>query len=181
MRKLAAHDEWVCLRCRWTAKLPLVDVRSPELAGHRCPGCGRRMLWTGTAFRPPRQDDDEGWEVVRSLLEAGFRYHGTRSRRRVPRTRKELEAWLAAQAAPEGWLAEKVVRVRRGASGPAVRWGPRELADRERVVVWHDGAWREGELLLTGDGGRPLAAPVVKLARRGSVALATGSRVRVRR
>jgi DNA-directed RNA polymerase subunit RPC12/RpoP len=179
-KKLPAHDKWVCLRCRWTAKLPRLDVRTQDRPGYRCPKCNAQLLWTGTAFRPPRKGDDEGWRVVEKLLEAGFRFHATRQRHQVPRTLKEVSPWLEARSEPEGWLAERMVSVGTRDAGPVVRWGRMELPHRQRVLIWADDGWCEGSVLLRGDGGSVLARPVVKLKRAGrSIPLSSQSRVRV--
>jgi hypothetical protein len=182
-RKLAAHDKWVCVGCRWTAKIPRVDVRSSNCPSYRCPKCGVTMLWTGTAFRPPRKQDDEAWSVLEGLFAAGFRFDSTSERGRVPRTRKELEAWRRERESPDGWLPECPARVRRGDAGPVVHGARRALTHGERVLLWHEGAWSEGWLRLQGDGGLPLANPVVvALARpHRAVMLTAGSRLRLRR
>ena len=71
MDKVAAHDKWVCIGCRWTAKIEFVDVRTPNRPSYRCPKCRTKMVWAGTAFRPPRKGDDEGWLVVEQLPQTG--------------------------------------------------------------------------------------------------------------
>jgi hypothetical protein len=71
IRKPQAHDRWVCFRCRWTTKLALVDVRSAHRPSYACPRCRVPMQWTGTAFRPPRRGDDEGWQVAFAFAPAG--------------------------------------------------------------------------------------------------------------
>lgn len=179
--KLAAHDKWVCLPCRWTAKIELVDVRAASVPSYRCPKCRAKMIWTGTAFRPPRKGDDEGWLVLERILGSGFRFWATARRQRVPRTMKELDPWLRGQSAPDGWLPEQKVRIARAAGRAALRCGRRAPRDRDDVLVWHDGDWRQGELRLLGDGGRRLPSPVVSLqAPRRTVVVSAGTRLRLR-
>lgn len=120
-------------------KLPVPKVPDP-------------MLWAGTAFRPPRKDDDEGWLVVEQLLGSGFRFVTTNRRRRVPRTLKELEAWRTKAEDPIGWVAECQVRMPRGASSSGVRCGQHALLDGQVVLVWHSGKWREGRIDISPRG-----------------------------
>jgi len=181
MEKTAARDKWVCLACRWTAKIPLVDVRSADRPSYRCPKCREKMLCAGTAFRPPRQGDDEGWAVAEKLLAMGFRYVSTRRRRRVPRTMKELEVWTRAAASPEGWLSERRVRIHREKGRAVVHCGPQEIGDGQKVLVWSDGEWVEGRVRLLGDGRKMLPNPRVILSgTRRSVALEPDLRLRLR-
>ena len=180
MKKLPAYDKWVCLPCRWTAKVPLVDARVPDRPSYRCPRCRAPMRLAGTAFRPPTRTDEEGWRVLEQLFAAGFRFDATRERRRVPRTLREVEAWLAERQRPDGWVAERRARIRHRAGRPVVRCGELELEDREHVLLWHAGAWLEGTVLLPGPGGVP-RAPLVKLTeRRRTVLLPSGARLRLR-
>lgn len=180
-RKLPAYDKWVCVPCRWTAKIPLIGVHAPDRPSYRCPKCGAQMRWTGTAFRPPRKGDEEGWLVVERLFAAGFRFHATRERRRLPRTLRELDAWLAEQERPDSWVAERRALIRQRAGRPVVRCGDHELRDCEPVLLWYGGAWLEGKLLLPGPGRAHLRDALVKLTvRRRSVVLASGARLRLR-
>ena len=181
MEKTAARDKWVCLACRWTAKIPLVDVRSADRPSYRCPKCREKMLCAGNAFRPPRQGDEEGWAVAEKLLAMGFRYVSTRRRRRVPRTMKELEVWTRAAASPEGWLSERRVRIHREKGRAVVHCGPLEIGDGQKVLVWSDGEWVEGRVRLLGDGRKMLPNPRVILSgTRRSVALEPDLRLRLR-
>ncbi len=181
MSKHAAHDKWVCLACRWTAKIELVDGRAPARPSYRCPKCRAKMLFTGTAFRPPRKDDDEGWTVVGRVLATGFRFDTTSERQRVPRTLREFDAWARERTAPDIWLPEQRVRVKRPSGGLAVSCGRQAVRDRQDVLVWSGDRWTAGEVRLTGDGSVQLANAVVVLSRpRRAVALTTGARMRVR-
>lgn len=181
MDKHVAHDKWVCLACRWTAKIELVDSRVPARPSYRCPKCRAKMLFTGTAFRPPRKGDDEGWTVVAHVLATGFRFNSTSERQRVPRTLREFDAWARERNAPDVWLPEQPVRLKRASGGLAVWCGKRTVRDRQDVLVWSGARWRAGEFRVTGDGGIQLANPVVVLNRpRRAIALTSGSRMRVR-
>jgi hypothetical protein len=175
VEKVAAHDKWVCIGCRWTAKIERVDVRTPNRPSYRCPKCRTKMLWAGTAFRPPRKGDDEGWLVVEQLLGSGFRYVTTSQRRRVPRTLRELEAWRKKAEAPVGWVAECQVRMPRGAGSTGVRCGQHVLVDGQEVLVWHSGKWREARIDISSRGR------VVQVMRpHRAIALSNGLRLRLR-
>lgn len=39
-----------------------------------CPKCGKPMLLLPHRFRPPKKNDDKGWELVNYLIENGFRF-----------------------------------------------------------------------------------------------------------
>jgi hypothetical protein len=178
MEKVAAHDKWVCLPCRWTAKLPFPDARAPERPRPRCPSCKAELRFAGNAFRPPRKTDEEGW--MERLFAAGVHFPATRERRRLPRTLRELDDWVAERERPDAWCAERRVRLQRGSRGVVVRCGERELAHGERLLLWHDGDWLEGKLGLRGDGRIALRNPVVRLTRRRRVVLLTaGARLRL--
>lgn len=181
-RKVAAHDRWVCVRCRWTASFPLIDVRATSRPSYVCPTCQVKMQWTGAAFRPPPRTDDDGWLAVEKLLAAGITFRSSSQRRRIPRTPSEVDRWLALQIQDDAWLPEgKVSVVTRRDGTLAVRCGRRTLVDRERVLVWIDG-WREGSVRLCGDGGKPLGSPVVLVASpRRTVSLSPPTRLRVQR
>jgi hypothetical protein len=176
VNKVAAHDKWLCIGCRWTTKIEFVDVRSTNRPSYRCPKCRTKMLWAGTAFRPPRKGDDEGWLVVEQLLGSGFRYVTTsRHRRRVPRTLEELDAWRKKIEVPLGWAAECQVRMPRGASSSGVRCGQHALFDGQEVLAWHGGKWREGRIDISPRGR------VVQLIKpHRTIALSTGLRLRLR-
>jgi len=181
-KKSPAHDRWACLDCRWSTKLPLIDARAKDRPTYKCPNCAKRMLWTGTAFRPPRRDDDEGWLIAERILTAGYRFRAKRDRGRFPRKLAEVDAWLKSHAQGRRWLEEKPVSVEKSSSGePRVRSGRRLLTDREPILVLHRGAWDEGRLKLRGDGGKPLSTPMVSLpSSRRSVPLTSGIRMRLR-
>jgi hypothetical protein len=179
--KTPAHDRWACVDCRWSVKLALLDIRTPSRPSYACPKCGHRMLWTGTAFRPPRRDDDEGWRVAARILAAGHRFRATRARKKFPRTPAEVDRWLELQATGREWLAEKPLSVEtpRG-GGVRVRAGRRTIVDGEPILVLYRGHWTEGRVRYHGDGHTALATPLVKLSRT-SVALTARTRARVQR
>jgi len=179
VKNVTAHDRWVCFGCRWTAKFPLVDIRANNRPSRLCPKCGVKMRLTGTAFRPPRSDDKEGWQVAEKLMKAGFVFASTRTRRRVPRTLADFDIWLANRDAGEVWLDEQPVKLVTSDGKSVAAVGRRKLLHREPVQIWHQGTWIVGEIRLHGDGGRPLVLPRVMLGYRRSLPLSAQSRLRV--
>lgn len=171
--KQAAHDKWVCFACRWLTKLPRVDVRAVRRPSYVCPKCRKKMVCIGTAFRPPPGSDDEGWQVAERLVALGHRFASTQSRQSLPRTLKELDSWLAQQ--DDVWLPEKSVVLTESGE---LRFGRRVLAEGERVLTWHAGDWREGEVKSRGDGGRRLQRPLVVFRSFRSQAVTTTTRLR---
>jgi len=180
-KKLAAHDRWVCLGCRWSAKFPLVDARVPDRPKYDCPKCNKHMLWAGTAFRPPRQEDDEAWQVAERILRAGYRFRTTSRRQRFPKTLNEVDQWLESQRTGPAWLAERKLSVEKTPGGKLkVRSGKRTLVDDEPILILHDGTWIEGRMKLHGDGRKPLASPFVTLSStRRNVPLTVRTRARI--
>jgi hypothetical protein len=181
-KKVPAHDRWVCLDCRWSAKIALIDARASNRPTYKCPKCAKRMLWTGTAFRPPRRADNEGWLIAERILLAGHRFRATRDRERFPRTLVEVDAWLESHARGHRWLEENPISVEKTSVGELkVRSGRRLLIDGEPLLVLNGGAWDEGRLRLRGDGRRPLSGPMVNLpSARRSLPLTSGTRVRLK-
>ena len=176
--KQPARDRWACFACRWSAKIPLIDARSPDGPKYKCTSCGKPMVFTGNAFRPPRRGDDEAWDVAERLIRAGYRFHGTSERRSFPRTRRELELWLAERSAERSWLPERSMAID---AGGVVRWGTRLVRDREPVLVLVDGHWRQACVRLRGDGGVRLSSPVIALQRsRRFIPITSTTRVRLR-
>ena len=135
------------------------------------------MIWTGTAFRPPRRNDEEGWEVAERLIRAGYRFYSTSQRQLFPRTLRELESWLAERRAKQTWLPEQPIALVRGG---AIRWGPRLLKDCEPALVLVERRWLEGCVRLRGDGGVRLSSPVIALPPRRFIPITAGLRVRLR-
>jgi hypothetical protein len=181
--EVQATDRWVCFDCRWTARFPLLDIRDAgeRAPRYRCPACRRRLVWIGPKFRPPKNEDLEAWQVARELIEDGCRFLPTRERQRLPRTLKELAAWRMRRSAERRFGSErKVALVMSRAGTTEVRCGRRVLDHCEKVLVWHNGAWREGALKLSGDGGNRLARAVVTVpALRKSLLLTSGTRLRL--
>lgn len=181
-RKVAAHDRWVCVRCRWTASFPLVDVRVARRPSYACPACQVTMRWAGAAFRPPPRADDDAWLAVEKLLAASLTFRASSRRRSIPRTPAEVDRWLALELQDDAWPPEgKVSVVTRPDGTLTVRCGRRTLVDRERVLVWIDG-WLEGVMRLRGDGGKHLVHPVaVVAAPPRTISLSAPTRLRVLR
>ena len=179
--KVEAHDRWVCLDCRWSAKIPLIDARVTNRPTYDCPKCNKHMLWTGTAFRPPRRSDDEGWLVAERVLLAGHRFRATRRRDRFPRKVAEVSDWLKSRERGRVWLAEKPLSMEKVPGGDLkVRLGRRTLVDGEPILILHRGVWDEGRLKLSGDGHRPISNPMVTLlSTRRNVPLTSRTRARV--
>lgn len=153
VKNVTAHDRWVCFGCRWTAKFPLVDIRANNRPSRLCPKCGVKMRLTGTAFRPPRSDDKEGWQVAEKLMKAGFVFASTRTRRRVPRTLADFDIWLANRDAGEVWLDEQPVKLVTSDGKSVAAVGRRKLLHREPVQIWHQGTWyplHRPRLFVTG-------------------------------
>lgn len=181
IKRVPAHDRWVCLDCRWSQKLALVDSRATNRPSYKCPKCAKRMVWTGTAFRAPRRDDEEGWLIAERILLAGHRFRATRDRERYPRKLSDVDAWLGSRASGHRWLAERPLSLEKIPGGEVqLRAGRRLLVDGEPMLVLHRGVWDEGRLKLSGDGRKPLSRPMVALSStRRSVPLTSSTRVRL--
>jgi hypothetical protein len=140
------------------------------------------MLWAGTAFRPPSQQDDEGWLIAERILSAGHRFLTTGSRRRFPQKLGEVNQWLELQRTGYGWLAEKKLSLARTAAGLRIRSGRRTLADGEPILILRNGVWIEGKLKLYGDGHKALASAFVTLSStQRNVPLTARTRARIQR
>jgi DNA-directed RNA polymerase subunit RPC12/RpoP len=140
-----------------------------------CPECSRPMVFTGSAFRAPKQDNVDQWKKAELLIEAGFMF--TPGSGPKPRTLKDVPAFLevhrkAHQSAGERLL-EQIDQRASGGSTPITRakqqgrvkrvnleGRPRfELVGRElkswsRVLVNVDGQWQAGTFRFTGHGGK---------------------------
>jgi DNA-directed RNA polymerase subunit RPC12/RpoP len=66
---LIAHACFVC-RKSW---------KRPEGQEYACPECGNALALMGRTFRVPAKRQDDQWEKVRRLWEAGFRFWSYRS------------------------------------------------------------------------------------------------------
>lgn len=61
----------LCLHCR---KVFNRDFDPGSGHDYKCPDCGRSMILMPHRFRPPKRIDDKKWEVVKLLIENGFKY-----------------------------------------------------------------------------------------------------------
>lgn len=137
------------------------------------------MLFTGNAFRPPRRERDEQWSVAEQLVRAGYLYHATSNRQRMPRTRHELEQWFATRERDPGWLPERTLVSRPDGTLQA---GSRIVRHGEEVLVLVAGQWKAATVRLRGDGARSLSSPVIALlSSRRYVAIDAQTRLRLRR
>ncbi len=64
---------------------------------HACPECGRPLALMGRSLQVPKKRDDEQWEKLRKLWEAGFRFWSYRSfpeAEPYPDSLREVDAWI---------------------------------------------------------------------------------------
>lgn len=61
----------ICLNCRITKNLG-TDYNDFHEAN--CSQCGTPMVFVNHSFRPPKKADAKGWEVVKFLVNHGFKY-----------------------------------------------------------------------------------------------------------
>lgn len=61
-----------CLDCRVTFNRPINFDKDRVFV---CPQCGRQTISLNQSFRPPSKNDLKKWQVVRLLIENGFRYY----------------------------------------------------------------------------------------------------------
>jgi hypothetical protein len=62
-----------------------------------CPECGRPLALMGRSFRAPKKREDDQWEKVRRLWEAGFRFWSYRSypeAEAYPDDLRDVDAWI---------------------------------------------------------------------------------------
>lgn len=163
-RKMPAHDRWACIDCRWSTKIPLIDSRVLDRPAYACTHCGKKMLFTGNNFRPPRRDDEEGWLVAARILLTGFRFQETQNRQQFPTKLSEVDAWIASKHKARQWQREITLSWQKEPDGTLmVRAGRRLLSHCERMLVLHKGNWEEGQLWLHGWGSSELNAPIANL------------------
>jgi hypothetical protein len=67
---LIAH---ACFHCKKSWKLKPIRV------SRVCPECSGDVSIMGRSFKTPKKNDDEQWEKVRRLWQAGFRFDSYRS------------------------------------------------------------------------------------------------------
>jgi|TARA_R110002020_G_C16272013_1_gene771180 DNA-directed RNA polymerase subunit RPC12/RpoP len=62
----------VCLNCQKAYNRPfeIEKVRSSK-----CPECGNQMEELSHLFQPPKQTDKKKWDVVKFLVDNGFKYY----------------------------------------------------------------------------------------------------------
>lgn len=68
---------------------------------HGCPECGRPLALMGRSFRVPGKREEDQWEKLRRLWEAGFRFWSYRSfpeAEPYPDNLREVDAWIARNA-----------------------------------------------------------------------------------
>lgn len=85
----------VCFKCR---KSFSIGTDSTVQHGSICPNCGDKMICVDQKFKPPKKSDDRRWEVVRYLVENGFRFQHILSDEgkniTCPQTMKEAEDFV---------------------------------------------------------------------------------------
>jgi predicted RNA-binding Zn-ribbon protein involved in translation (DUF1610 family) len=62
----------VCLDCR---KSFSAGTDLTKLKEKLCPNCGKMMICVSHLFKPPKKDDKKQWDMVRYLIENGFRFY----------------------------------------------------------------------------------------------------------
>jgi DNA-directed RNA polymerase subunit RPC12/RpoP len=177
-RKHPSGYLFACFTCRKAFK------KTSNGAGHVivCPECSRPMVFTGSAFRAPKQDNVDQWKKAELLIAAGFMF--TPGSGPKPRTLKDVPAFLEAhrraRRSPGERLLEQIDQNASGSSTPitrAKRQGRvkrlnlegrpifelvgRELKSWSRVLVNVGGKWRTGTFRYMGDGGKLVEPHVV--------------------
>jgi hypothetical protein len=61
----------LCLDCKKSENLG-TDLRN--LVESNCTKCKKQMILMPHRFRPPKKADEKSWQVVRFLVENGFKY-----------------------------------------------------------------------------------------------------------
>ncbi|MBE7177322.1 MAG: hypothetical protein INR69_13005 [Mucilaginibacter polytrichastri] len=61
----------LCLDCKLSLNR---DFDPGSGLKYPCPNCGKTMLLLPHRFRPPKKNDEKGWNLVQFLIENGFRY-----------------------------------------------------------------------------------------------------------
>src|SRR5258707_8327172 len=81
-RKGVTYDQFgpykypfACFYCRKVFKTAFgVQLRDIEDYLAKCPQCGGKMCYTGRAFKAPRREDTQQWEILEVLITSGFRF-----------------------------------------------------------------------------------------------------------
>jgi hypothetical protein len=61
----------ICLECKKSENLG-TDIRN--LVESDCTVCKKERIFMPHRFRPPKKSDEKSWQVVRFLIENGFKY-----------------------------------------------------------------------------------------------------------
>ncbi len=182
-RKHPSGYSFACFACRKAFK------KTSGGADHVivCPECSKPMVFTGSAFRAPKQDNVDQWKKAELLIAAGFLF--TPGSGPKPRMLKDVPAFLEAhrraKRSPGERLLEQIEQQVSGASTaiararqqgrvkrlnlegkPRFELAGRELESGSRVLLNVDGQWRSGTFRFKSDGLK-IVAPHVVLDERG--------------
>lgn len=178
-------QHWACFYCRKTFKSPLSAERL-------CPQCRQPMTNMGTDFKAPRQDDQEQWQKVRALAEAGvlfFPFNGDELPGERPATLAEVPDFLRRIRPPtQGqWLLERdrsqpgspprEGRLEQHGSFPVQTFSllGKPLESGTELEMFGAGTWRPVQFISQGNGGVPIPQPYV-LPRTASMVFWNGTR-----
>jgi len=82
----------VCFSCRKSFKKP--NTNKTRL----CPDCGVEMVQLSRKFKAPKKEDVSSWEVVKLVVNAGFRYQSINieegPQAKYPKSLKEAEEFI---------------------------------------------------------------------------------------
>ncbi len=88
-------SKYLCFECRKCFKRK-VAINIPKLNNEiqkaKCPECGKSSSWVGPKFRPPKSNNTNEWESIRTLSNIGilhFRGFAT-NKIKIPTSRKSL-------------------------------------------------------------------------------------------
>lgn len=86
----------VCLNCRIAKNL---GTDYDNFHDANCSHCGAPMVFVNHSFRPPKKTDSKSWEVVKYLINHGFKYKHLNdfekgSYATYPKTMKEAEEFV---------------------------------------------------------------------------------------
>ena len=89
--------KYVCLRCRkcFSAGTDFIKFQDNKI----CPDCMTPMVLLNEKFKAPSQTDVAQWEIVKMLVDNGFRFQTlydpvSGQRIRYPRTKTEAEEFI---------------------------------------------------------------------------------------
>lgn len=93
-RKAFKYWQWEdCDESQWKVRARLEHVPRKIV----CPDCTRPMVDMGLDFKAPPKDDREAWQILETLHEHGFAFHGCGCDAGgfvPPRRLSEVPAWL---------------------------------------------------------------------------------------